>query len=98
MGKLIEFLEHHQVSCFYKKYLGVECPGCGMQRSFVYLLKGDFIQSLKMYPALIPTMFMFFFLILHIIFKFEKGHKVLLILFIFNVFLMLSNFIFKLLI
>lgn len=96
MAKFVDFLENHMASCFYKKYFGIECPGCGIQRSFIYLLKGDLVHSLKIFPALIPTVFMFIFLILHIIFKFEKGHKVLLIVFIINVILMVSNYIIKL--
>lgn len=84
--------------CPYKKYLGVDCPGCGMQRAFYYLIRGEFLESLKMFPALIPLALMLGFLVFHIIFKFKQGHKVLLYTFIFNVIIILSNYIIKLLI
>jgi hypothetical protein len=42
------------LTCFSKQYLGVECPGCGIQRSAISLLRGDLLDSLALYPALIP--------------------------------------------
>ncbi len=94
--QLIEWLESHMGSCFYQKFLGVRCPGCGMQRAFIELLKGNLIESLKIYPALLPTIFLLLYLILHLIFKFNKGAQVLKISFIFTVALIVGNYIFKL--
>ena len=82
--KLIQWLESHLQSCFYKKYFGVECPGCGMQRAFIELLKGNFTESLMLFPALIPTIIMVIYLLLHLIFKFAKGANILKIMFIIN--------------
>ncbi len=96
--KLIQWLEEHQLPCFYKKTLGVECPGCGMQRAFIELLKGDIWQSIMIYPALIPILFMIFFLMLHISLKFKKGPVILKITFIFNIVLITLNYIYKLII
>src|SRR5688572_26255843 len=42
------------LTCLSKQYFGVECPGCGAQRSLVCLFKGEFLDSLALYPALIP--------------------------------------------
>lgn len=97
LEKLIEWLESHQQACFYKKYLGVECPGCGMQRSFIELLKGDFYESLILYPALLPTIILVFFLIFHLIFKFKNGANILKIMFIVNTSIVVLNYIYKLL-
>lgn len=91
----IDWLERNQGACFYKKYFGIECPGCGMQRSFIELLKGNLLDSIILYPALLPMMFMFFYLGAHLIFKFEKGYLVLKISFIFTVVIILLNFILK---
>ena len=66
-----------------------------MQTAFILLLKGELIESLKTYPALIPVMFLFSFLILHIIFKFRKGAVVLKISFIFTVSIMVLSYIIK---
>lgn len=92
------WLEKHQLPCFYHKYLGVECPGCGMQRSIIALLKGDIIGCISAYPALFPIIIMLGFLILHLKFRFEKGGNVLKIMFIFTVSIIMINFIYKLLI
>ncbi|MFH2096897.1 MAG: DUF2752 domain-containing protein, partial [Bacteroidota bacterium] len=92
---IIDWLERNQSPCFYKKYFGLECPGCGMQRSFIELLKGNVWESIQMYPALIPTIFLFIFLILHLIFKFKKGAAILKFSFIFTVSIIVINFIYK---
>lgn len=93
---LIKWLENHQGTCYYKRYLGIDCPGCGMQRAFVELLKGHIWDSILMYPALIPMIFIFVFLILHLIFKFKHGATILKISFIFTVGIVIINFIVKL--
>jgi hypothetical protein len=43
--------------CLSKRLLGVECPGCGLQRSVVSLLHGDLQESLALYPSLLPMLF-----------------------------------------
>jgi hypothetical protein len=42
------------LTCLSKQYFGVECPGCGAQRAFVCLIRGEFLESFALYPALIP--------------------------------------------
>ena len=96
MEALIQWLESHQMPCYYKKILGVECLGCGMQTSFILLLKGEFIESFLTYPALIPVMFMVGFLVLHILFKFKKGARILKFSFIFTLTIMILGYLFHL--
>ena len=95
---LAGWLERNMAPCVYKKYLGIECPGCGMQRALIELLKGNLLESLKVYPALLPTIFMLAYLTLHLIFKFEKGALVLKISFIFTASIILLNYVIKLII
>jgi len=97
VDKLIRWLESHQQACFYKKYLGVECPGCGMQRSFIELLKGNIVESIVLFPALIPIILLILFLGFHLIFKFRAGAYILKILFIINTSILVLNYIYKLL-
>lgn len=96
MQRIIDWLESHKLPCFYKKILGIECPGCGMQTAFIELLKGNIAESLKTYPALIPIIFLVAFLILHLIFKFKKGALVLKITFIFTAAIIVINYFLKL--
>lgn len=92
---LINWLEEHMFQCFYVKYFGVHCPGCGFQRGLILLMKGELWASIKMYPPLIPTLLMFAFLFLHLILRFEKGGAILKNSFIFVVSLMILNLFLK---
>lgn len=74
---LIHWLESHMMACPYKSHFGIDCPGCGLQRSFIELLKGNLVESFVLYPALLPMLGMFSFLVLHIIFKFKHGAAIL---------------------
>ena len=91
----ISYLEQHMLACQWKQHFGVECMGCGMQRSVILLLKGQFVDAFYMYPAIYTLIAMFSFLLLHINFNFKKGAKVLLYLFIINVIIMITNYIIK---
>lgn len=93
---LISWLENNMMDCPYKKFFDVECMGCGMQRSFVALLKGNILDSFYFYPALFPMLIMFLFLILHIVFKFKNGARWLMYLFILNMAIVVISYIVKL--
>jgi len=96
MNRLISWLEAHQQSCSFKEHFGIDCPGCGLQRSIIELLKGNIVASISLYPALIPVMTMFVFLALHLLFRFRHGALILKIMFIFNISLIAINYIYKL--
>lgn len=91
----IHWLESHMGSCFYKNIFGVDCPGCGMQRSLIELLKGNFVESFLLYPALYPLMLTFILLLLHILFRFKKGALIIKISFICTVLIMIISYIIK---
>ena len=61
-ANMISWIEKHQVGCLFKKAFHIDCPGCGLQRSAIALLKGDIMTSLKMYPALLLILVFFIFL------------------------------------
>lgn len=95
--KLANWLESVAQPCFYSRFLGIECPGCGMQRAFIELLRGNFQESLALFPALIPTIMLVTLLVAHLIFRFRNGAILLKILFIFNVVIIVLHYIYKLL-
>jgi hypothetical protein len=70
---LIHWLEQHQLPCIYQKVLGIPCPACGLQHSFIELLKGNIIESFRIYPPLIPILFLFTLFGLHLLFRFRNG-------------------------
>lgn len=92
---LINWLENNLLACPYKKYFDIECMGCGMQRAFVALLKGNFVESFLIYPPLLSMIIMLLLLPLHLIFKFKHGAAWLKYLFIFNIAVVIINFIVK---
>lgn len=57
--------------CLFKTYFGIDCPGCGAQRSIQSLLTGNILESLALYPALLP----FGVFMLVTIFQFSKGNR-----------------------
>lgn len=96
MDRIIQWLEAHQLPCYYKKFLGIECLGCGMQSAFILLLKGEFFESFKTYPALFPVLFLIGYLILHLVFQFRNGARVIKFSFIFTLTIMIINYLVKL--
>ena len=95
---MIDWLEQYALTCPSKYFFGVDCPGCGMQRSFIALLKGNFMESFILYPALLPMLFMVWLLIVHLVFKLNKGAKYLQYTFIFTASVVMINFIVRLII
>ena len=47
------------VPCMNKSIFGIDCMGCGTQRSLALLLDGEFIEAFKIFPA-IYTLILFF--------------------------------------
>jgi hypothetical protein len=97
LKNIIDWLEHHFLACPYKKYFDIDCMGCGMQRSFIALLKGNFIESFYLYPALLPIVLMMLFLPIHLVFKFKNGASMLKYLFIFNISIVIISYLIKIL-
>lgn len=93
MYQLTHWLESHMLTCFYKQTFGIDCPGCGMQRSFIELLKGNLLVSLQLYPALIPVMITLCITALHIMFKFKHGAKTIMYSFIVSVVIISISYI-----
>lgn len=91
---LISFLEENLLSCQWKS-MGVECMGCGFQRSVIYLMKGQFSDAFATYPAIFTLILMMVFLGLHLKLNFSKGHKILLWLFVLNLAIVLVSYVLK---
>ncbi len=70
---LVDWMERNMLVCPSKKWLHVECPGCGLQRSVIALFRGDIQTSLSLYPATIPMLVMLGFIALHLKFDFRNG-------------------------
>lgn len=76
--RFLGFLQGHLLACPSRRYLHIDCPGCGLQRSILALLRGDLAGSLHYHPAGILVLLTFVLLPLQLIFRFTWGGKVLL--------------------
>jgi Protein of unknown function (DUF2752) len=78
---LIHFLKTHLITCSFKSHFGIPCLGCGFQNSLIHLLEGNLNVSLAAYPATIPILLLWIFVLLHLTFKFQFGASVIIVLF-----------------
>jgi len=95
MSAFIEWLRAHLLTCPSRKFLNIDCPGCGLQRSILELLEGNFTESFKLYPATLPLIFTVFFTFLHLKFNFKHGAEIIKWAYILNVTIILIFYIYK---
>jgi hypothetical protein len=88
-------LEKYMIPCLSKTLFGVECLGCGFQRSLLLLLQGDFKASFHMYPALFTSLLFLGFLGFHFICKGIISQKLILIVAFINVLFMIAGYFYK---
>lgn len=69
--------EDYMLPCLSKQILGIECFGCGLQRSVVLLFHGSFTAAFKMYPAIYPLVLLSFFIVVNLFFKFKHSNKII---------------------
>ena len=89
-------LEEFMIPCVSKKLFGIDCPGCGMQRSLMMVFQGDFTDAFKMFPAIYTTIPLFLFIGLHFIDKRRNYHKLIVPFAIVNAAVMIVAYIYKL--
>ena len=87
--------ENYMLPCLSKQLFGLDCPGCGLQRSVALLLKGEFVESFLMYPGLIPMMLLFGFLGLNRFVAVPRANTIVVWLAGITVFAILTNYLLK---
>ena len=88
-------MEEYMLPCMNKKLFGIECFGCGTQRSLMLLVKGDFIGAFNMFPAIFTTLLFFIVLALHFIDKFRNYQKAIIGLAITNAVIMVVSYFYR---
>lgn len=81
--------------CLSKTFFGLECLGCGFQRSFLLLINGDFIDAFKMYPAVYTLLGLFIFIMINLKVKFKHSKKIISRLAYLNLSIMIINYLVK---
>lgn len=65
------------IPCPFKHLTGMDCPGCGFQRSAISLFEGDLAESFALYPATIPILVLLIALLVNARWKVDKDGKVI---------------------
>ncbi|WP_203258237.1 DUF2752 domain-containing protein [Hyunsoonleella ulvae] len=94
---LICELEEYMLPCLSKKFLGIECMGCGLQRSFALLMQGEFVAAFKMYPAIFTLITFLVVVSISFIKPFKFSNKVIAALAILNLIIIVGNYTLKIL-
>ena len=92
---VINWLQNHLLLCPFKQTLGIDCPGCGIQRSILALVQGNFIASFKLYPATQPIIALFIFTVIHLKFDFKNGAFFIKMLYLGITLIIVINYIYK---
>lgn len=84
--------EDYMLPCLNKKMFGVECLGCGIQRSLVLLAKGEFVEAFKIYPAIYTLLILGLFVLLNFKMKFKNSRRIILTLVIINAVIIIVSY------
>lgn len=83
------------VPCPIKWLTGLDCPGCGFQRSIWAFVQGEYQESFKLYPPMLLFLISFLAALLTYIFKWNSESKVLKVLYISTGIVVLINYGYK---
>lgn len=92
---MILSLEDYMLPCLNKKLFGLDCLGCGIQRSFIHLINGEFTDAFYMYPAIYTLILFAFFYIINLKFKFKFSRKIIITFATINVLIIVTSYFIK---
>jgi len=81
--------------CLNKTYFGVECAGCGLQRSLALILEGSFVEAYFMYPAVYALVLLFGNIGLQFFITYKFANSITNLLLIITGILVFGNYILK---
>jgi len=85
----------YMLPCLNKKIFGVDCLGCGMQRSAALILQGEFIAAFKMYPAIYTIILLIGIVIFNFFVKFKYDFQIKAGLVILNALIIVTGYFLK---
>ncbi|MCY0969978.1 DUF2752 domain-containing protein [Chryseobacterium wangxinyae] len=88
-------IEDFMLPCPTKKFLGIECFGCGTQRAIVLVFEGKFTEAFHMFPAVYTLLLFFGFVIINFIDRKRSYGQVLIFLAIINSLIMVFSYFYK---
>jgi hypothetical protein len=88
-------IEDFMLPCPSKKFLGIECFGCGTQRAIVMVFEGRFTEAFHMFPAVYTLLLFFAAVILNFFDKKRNYGNILVILAAVNSVIMVVSYFYK---
>ncbi|MDE1208053.1 MULTISPECIES: DUF2752 domain-containing protein [Tenacibaculum] len=88
-------LEDYMLPCLNKKFFGVDCLGCGIQRALSLVFHGEFIAAFKMYPAIYTLLLLAIAVSINFFYKVKYAQKIISILAIINIIIIVSSYVIK---
>ena len=88
-------VQDYMLPCINKQITGFDCPGCGIQRSLVFISNGEFYAAFQMYPAIYTLILFFGFMLFNLKFKFKFSQEILYSLAIINAIIIIVSYIIK---
>ena len=81
--------------CLSKQLLNMECFGCGLQRSLVLLVKGEFVAAFYMYPPIYPLLLLVLFFVFKPYLKLKNTERIKITLVVLTIAFIVINYIIK---
>ncbi|WP_438978199.1 DUF2752 domain-containing protein [Polaribacter sp.] len=91
-------IENYMLPCFSKTFFGFTCLGCGLQRSLILLIHGDFLSAFKMYPAIFTLILLISFTSINFLKKIKNAPKIISRLAYINLVIIVVNYLIKIII
>jgi hypothetical protein len=91
----IFWLQNYLIPCPFKKLTGIDCPGCGFQRSVLALFQGNLLQSIQLYPATIPFLAVILFTVVDGKYAFDKSGLTKKVIYLFTGSVILVSYLIK---
>ncbi|WP_028890416.1 DUF2752 domain-containing protein [Tenacibaculum ovolyticum] len=88
-------MDDYMLPCLNKKFFGVDCLGCGIQRALSLLIHGEFIAAFKMYPAIYTLLFLAVIIVLNFFYKIKYAQRIISILAVINVLIIVVSYLIK---
>ncbi|SDQ70899.1 Protein of unknown function [Chryseobacterium soldanellicola] len=88
-------IEDFMLTCPSKKFLGIECFGCGTQRAIVMVFEGRFADAFHMFPAVYTLLLFFATIVLNFVDRKRNYGNILIFLAIINAVIMVISYFYK---
>ncbi|MFZ4105421.1 DUF2752 domain-containing protein [Flavobacterium sp.] len=88
-------MEEYFLPCIFKKMFGIDCIGCGIQRSINFILNGEFAKAFTVFPAIYTTIIFFLVVAFYLIDPKHRNSKMVVFFAISNAIIMITSYVYK---